>query len=77
MYYSGKSWEETELYISFRINDKEWSEPAKLGLEINATKTESYAFVSVDGKYLFFNRGGDIYWVDVIIIEELKPGGLK
>lgn len=69
---AGKSWEETELYISFKINNQDWTEPTKLGPEINATKTESYAFVSVDGKYLFFNRGGDIYWVDAKIIEQLR-----
>ncbi len=70
---AGKSWEETELYISYKINDKDWIEPKKLGPEINATVTESYAFVSVDGKYLFFNRGGDIFWVDAKLIEDLKP----
>jgi hypothetical protein len=69
---SGKSWEETELYISCELEDGNWSEPKKLGPEINSTKTESYAFVSVDGKYLFFNRGGDIYWVDANILESYK-----
>lgn len=26
-----------------------------------------------DGKYMFFNRHGDIYWLDVNIIETLRP----
>jgi len=38
-------------------------------------------YVTLDGKYLFFNsdRSGswDIYWVDAKIIEELRPNELK
>lgn len=74
---SGKSWKENKLYISFRINDKEWTDPMELDSEINSTKTESYAFVTVDGKYLFFNRSGDVYWMDAAIIEKLKPEEIK
>jgi len=33
--------------------------------------------VTADGKYLFFSRKFDIYWVDVKMIEELKPIGTK
>jgi hypothetical protein len=65
---AGKSWEETELYISQKTKAGEWTEPEKLGPEINATKTEAYGLVTIDGKYFFFNRGGDIYWVDTKVL---------
>ena len=35
------------------------------------------AWVTTDGKYIFFKAEGDIYWVDAGIIEELKPNELK
>jgi hypothetical protein len=73
----GKSWEETELYITYKREDESWTSPINLGPEINTKKTESYAYVTMDQKYLFFNRGGDIYWVDAKIIDELKPKNLK
>ena len=31
------------------------------------------AYVSPDGKYLFFHLKEDIWWVDIKIIENLKP----
>jgi hypothetical protein len=27
----------------------------------------------LDGKFLFFSRKGDIYWVDAKIINEMRP----
>lgn len=30
--------------------------------------------LSPDGKYLFFTRGGDVYWVDAAILKTIKPG---
>jgi hypothetical protein len=51
-----------------------------LGNKINTSAWEASAFVSPDGKYLFFSRNVgtdnyenvDIYWVDAQIIENLK-----
>ncbi|UCF06540.1 MAG: PD40 domain-containing protein [bacterium] len=62
----------TDLYISFRSENDKWSKARKLGPEINATKTENCASVSPDGKYMFFYRDSDIYWVDAAVIEEAK-----
>jgi hypothetical protein len=31
------------------------------------------ASITPDGKYLFFRRNGDIYWVSTKIIEKLRP----
>lgn len=57
----------SDLYISFRQEDKSWTTPRNLGPSINTTATEQCPFVSADGKYLFFARHSDtldIYWVD-------------
>lgn len=76
---------EGDLYISFRQQDGSWSEAVNLGDKINTEASEASAFVTPDGKYLFFHRNmnpeswkkGDIYntdifWVDAQIIEDLR-----
>lgn len=65
------------LYASFRNQQGYWKEGVKLGPEINATKTEAFGEVSPDGKFLFFHREGDIYWVEAKIIEDLRLKELK
>lgn len=63
----GSNWEQTELYISYKKNGK-WEIPLKLPEIINSTKTECFGRMSPDGKYFFFNRKGDIYWVEAKVI---------
>jgi Tol biopolymer transport system component len=55
----------TELYISFRTDDGIWTPAQKLNSNVNKTKTETNPSFSPDGKYLFFTREGDIYWVRI------------
>lgn len=43
-----------DLYISFRNENDEWSEPINLGNKINTENNERFPGVSPDGKYLFF-----------------------
>lgn len=66
----------SELFISFRQDNGQWSKPKNMGEIINATKTEFGASISPDGKYLFFHRrvngNGDIYWVDAKIIDQFR-----
>lgn len=71
-----------DLYISFRKPDGSWGEAINMGDAINTEASEAGAFVTSDGKYLFFNRNMshpdnydniDIFWVDAQIIEELRP----
>ena len=72
---------DSDLYISFRQQDGLWGEAINLGDNINTAAWESTAFVTPDGKYLFFNRNMnkdnyenvDIYWVDAQFIEHLRP----
>lgn len=61
-----------DLYISFRKKDNTWTTPQNLGPKINTSKMEGNASVSPDGKYLFFTRNFDIYWVEATFIPELK-----
>jgi len=58
-------------FVSFRKKDDTWSQGYDLGGKFHIP------YVSPDGKYLFFESGGDICWVDAIFIKELKPNELK
>jgi len=73
-----------DLYISFRQQDGSWGAAINLGDSVNTAGIETGAYVTPDGKYLFFNRNpkqqenevdpeGDIYWVDAKVIEIHRP----
>jgi hypothetical protein len=64
---------ESDLYISFRHKDGTWGKAINLGEQINTNAWEASGYVTPDGKYLFFNRGHDLYWVDAHFIEALRP----
>lgn len=63
--FEGKStgYNKSELYISFRTSAGLWTPAHKLNENVNQTGTESNPSLSPDGKYLFFTREGDIYWI--------------
>jgi Tol biopolymer transport system component len=62
-----------DLYVSFRDEAGNWGEPVSLGEAVNTEKEEYGATFSPDGRYLFFSRAGDIYWVSANILESLRP----
>lgn len=66
----------SDLYISFRQKDGTWGKAVNMGEPVNSNAMESCAFVSHDGKYLFFlsGRNGErgVYWMEASVIEELK-----
>lgn len=75
----------TDIYISFKQEDGSWGNALNLGDKINTAVEENGAFVTPDGKYLFFGRSeekfnedGSSYWVsgkhwvDANIIEEIR-----
>lgn len=62
-----------DLFASFRDAAGNWSDLVKLGASINTTLPESDATFSPDGKYLFFAREGDIYWVAASVLEQSRP----
>lgn len=71
-----------DLYVSFRAPDGRWQPLVNLGDTINTDQTEFCPMVTPDGKYLFFSRrwgatweettAGDVYWVDVKVLERFK-----
>jgi dipeptidyl aminopeptidase/acylaminoacyl peptidase len=61
-----------DLYVSFKDDSGNWSEAKNLGGSINTSGNENDATFSPDGKYLFFTREGDIYWVSAAVIEDLR-----
>ena len=66
-----------DLYICFKSENNSWSEPINMGNNINSKDYDYCPIVNVDGKYFFFSKHGDIYWIDAKIIYELKPEELK
>lgn len=69
-----------DLYITFQIGEKGWTDPVNMGKEINTSGWEMGPSFSPDGKYLFFTRRkswdtkepSKIFWVDIGIIEKYK-----
>lgn len=62
------------LYISFRDEKGGWKPAQNLSGALKSPKlgNEWLASLSPDGRYLFFNIDGDVYWVDAEIIRTLK-----
>lgn len=60
------------LFVSFRKSDGTWDR----GIDLTNHGFDSKAggaYISPDGKYLFFHLNGDIWWVDSKVIEDLNP----
>ena len=66
-----------DLYVSFKNENGDWANAINMSPVINTKEHEEYPIVSADGKYLFFVRNGDVYWVDARVIEKLKRKELK
>ena len=64
-----------DLYISSRRKDGSWSEANNLGKAFNTSGYDFCPIVSPDGKYFFFTRRGDIYWVRVEAVPKLAELG--
>jgi hypothetical protein len=71
-----------DLHVSFRLPDGGWTEPVNLGETINTDEIDYCPMVTPDGRYLFFSRrrgawadvvSGDVYWVDIRIIDRFRP----
>ncbi|MEX0316041.1 MAG: hypothetical protein AB3N18_17815 [Allomuricauda sp.] len=46
----------TDLFISF-LKDNSWTQPRKLGKNINSSETENFPIFTRNGEYLLFTRG--------------------
>lgn len=62
-----------DLYISFRQADGSWGQDRHMGSVINSSDIDYCPTVSPDGKYFFFSRGDDVFWVDAKIIDQFRP----
>jgi len=65
-----------DLYISFLRNGS-WTPALNMGSAINTPQHENCPMLSPDGRFLFFTRKGDIYWLDAAIIKEMKRKALE
>jgi hypothetical protein len=63
---------EGDLYVSYRDAAGEWTEAFNLGGEVNGPGTDFCASISPDGKYIFYTKNRDIYWVSIEIIEQFN-----
>lgn len=61
-----------DLYISFKSKSGQWQAAKNMGTVINTDAYEFCPFVSRDGKYLFFSRSGDLFWVKAQVIDTLR-----
>jgi hypothetical protein len=59
------------LFISFKNADGTWGAPIDL-TKYGFDRKAGGAYISPDGKYLFFSLNQDIWWVDIKVIENLR-----
>lgn len=62
----------THMFISFKKSNGSWD----TGIDLTNhgfSHDAGGAYISPDGKYLFFHQNGDIWWVDIQVIESLNP----
>lgn len=60
------------LFVSFKKADGTWGDAIDL-TKHGFDPMAGGAYVSPDGKYLFFSLRNDIWWVDSKVIENLRP----
>jgi Tol biopolymer transport system component len=63
---------ESRIFVSFKDKEGSWSEAVDLTQHGLKPQTRG-AYISPDGKYLFFSYEMDIWWVDIRVIERLRP----
>ncbi|MFC2106911.1 hypothetical protein ACFLRY_01110 [Bacteroidota bacterium] len=63
---------EGDIYVAFKNDDGSWSKGYNLGDTVNTAGTDFCPSISPDGKYIFFSRNKDIYWVSVDVLKKLK-----
>ncbi len=62
----------SDLFICFKKKNGTWKRAQKLDKGVNTEETEMCPSISPDGKYLFFARTKNIYWVNAGIIKNFK-----
>ena len=65
------------IYVSFKKADSTWDTPIILNNAINSTDNQYCPYISPDGKYMFYTKQADIWWVDSKVVTSLKPTGIN
>ncbi|MEO9869053.1 TolB family protein [Ekhidna sp.] len=63
---------DVDLYVCFKKENGSWTKAKNMGNRINTEGAEFAPTISPDGKYLFFARDKQIYWVKSDIINQFK-----
>ncbi len=63
---------DSDNYIAFKKADGTWTEPKNMGPEFNSAKGDRSADLSMDGKYIFWSRDDDMYWVKAEYINQFR-----
>lgn len=64
--------EDCRIFISFRDNNDNWSEPVNINKIMDFDYDSRDPYISPDDKYLFFSSGENIYWISSKIIAKIK-----
>lgn len=62
----------SDLYIRFKTESNEWGQAYALPKAINTDASETNPFITPDGKFMFFDRHHNIYWVSTTFLDILK-----
>lgn len=63
---------DNDLYICIRQDDGSWGKAINMGPKVNSDKYDALPYLSYDGKYFFFSRNRDIYWINAEFIKNLQ-----
>lgn len=61
-----------DLYISFKDKGGAWQPARIMDAGVSTDAYEFCPYVTTDGKYFFFSRSGEIYWVSAEIIDKFR-----
>ncbi|MEO0901933.1 MAG: hypothetical protein AAFY00_07875, partial [Bacteroidota bacterium] len=60
---------DSDLYVSLKNENGNWTEPQNLGDTINITGQDFAPSLSADGKFIFFSNDGKLRWVSSDILK--------
>jgi len=68
---------DNDIYVYFKKQDNRWTQPINLGSTINSDFNEVSPRITPNGKYMFFVRHKNLYWVSTKVIDKVRPDDLK
>ncbi len=61
--------ETCHIYVSYKNENGEWTEPIDLSKKIAFTESCKFPYVTPDNRFLFFSSGENVYWIDSKILK--------